>query len=166
MSYISRPSTRSAAPTAKGRNNSLIAAADDPGTPYAIGPAEGGHDAVHPQLGTLDDFRRLVSACADHGMEIAFDFAIQCSPAIHGSPSIQNGSSAGPTGASSPGSSTWACYSAATSASLSLSVAGRDSNQQERRAPCEPSRRSTSLRTASSGQCGADTTRTGAVGVR
>ncbi len=64
----------------KGRDNSLTAAADDPGSPYAIGSAEGGHDAVHPQLGTLDDFRRLVSACAAHGMEIALDFAIQCSP--------------------------------------------------------------------------------------
>jgi starch synthase (maltosyl-transferring) len=64
----------------EGRNNSLTAAADDPGSPYAIGSAEGGHHAVHPQLGTLDDFRRLVSACADHGMEIALDFAIQCSP--------------------------------------------------------------------------------------
>jgi len=64
----------------KGRDNSLTAAADDPGSPYAIGSAEGGHDAVHPQLGTLDDFRRLVSACPDHGMEIVLDFAIQCSP--------------------------------------------------------------------------------------
>ena len=64
----------------KGRNNSLTSGPDDPGSPYAIGSAEGGHDAVHPQLGTLDDFRRLVAACADHGMEIALDFAIQCSP--------------------------------------------------------------------------------------
>jgi starch synthase (maltosyl-transferring) len=64
----------------KGRNNSLVAEAGDPGSPYAIGTAEGGHDAVHPELGTLDDFRRLVQACADHGMEVALDFAIQCSP--------------------------------------------------------------------------------------
>jgi starch synthase (maltosyl-transferring) len=64
----------------KGRNNSLSAAPDDPGSPYAIGSEEGGHDAVHPDLGTLADFRRLVQACADHGMEIALDFAIQCSP--------------------------------------------------------------------------------------
>lgn len=64
----------------KGRNNSLTAAPDDPGSPYAIGSAEGGHDAVHPELGTLEDFRRLVHACADQGMEIALDFAIQCSP--------------------------------------------------------------------------------------
>jgi starch synthase (maltosyl-transferring) len=64
----------------KGRNNSLVAEAGDPGSPYAIGAAEGGHNAIHPELGTLDDFRRLVSACADHGIEIALDFAIQCSP--------------------------------------------------------------------------------------
>jgi starch synthase (maltosyl-transferring) len=64
----------------KGRNNSLTAAPGDPGSPYAIGSAEGGHDAVHPDLGTLDDFRRLVKACADHGLEVALDFAIQCSP--------------------------------------------------------------------------------------
>jgi starch synthase (maltosyl-transferring) len=64
----------------KGRNNALAAAPGDPGSPYAIGSAEGGHDAVHPELGTLDDFRRLVKACADHGLEVALDFAIQCSP--------------------------------------------------------------------------------------
>jgi starch synthase (maltosyl-transferring) len=64
----------------KGRNNALRAAAGDPGSPYAIGSSEGGHDAVHPELGTLADFRRLVKACTDHGMEVALDFAIQCSP--------------------------------------------------------------------------------------
>ncbi|MEZ5652581.1 MAG: alpha-1,4-glucan--maltose-1-phosphate maltosyltransferase [Burkholderiaceae bacterium] len=64
----------------KGRNNSLSAGADEPGSPYAIGAQEGGHDAIHPELGTLDDFRRLVAAAAEHGMEIALDFAIQCSP--------------------------------------------------------------------------------------
>jgi starch synthase (maltosyl-transferring) len=64
----------------KGRNNALRAEPDDPGSPYAIGAAEGGHDAVHPALGTLADFRRLVEACARHGLEIALDFAIQCSP--------------------------------------------------------------------------------------
>ncbi|SMF57482.1 alpha-1,4-glucan:maltose-1-phosphate maltosyltransferase [Tistlia consotensis] len=64
----------------KGRNNSLIAEADDPGSPYAIGAAEGGHDAIHPELGSLEDFRRLVAAARDHGLEIALDFAIQCSP--------------------------------------------------------------------------------------
>jgi starch synthase (maltosyl-transferring) len=64
----------------KGRNNSLHARPGDPGSPYAIGSAEGGHDAVHPELGSLDDFRRLVGACAGHGLEIALDFAVQCSP--------------------------------------------------------------------------------------
>jgi starch synthase (maltosyl-transferring) len=64
----------------KGRNNSLIAGSDDLGSPYAIGAAEGGHDAIHPQLGTLEDFSRLVRAAKDHGLEIALDFAIQCSP--------------------------------------------------------------------------------------
>jgi starch synthase (maltosyl-transferring) len=64
----------------KGRNNSLRADAGDPGSPYAIGSAEGGHDALHPELGNLDDFRRLVSACAGHGLEIALDFAVQCAP--------------------------------------------------------------------------------------
>ena len=63
----------------KGRNNAPVAGPDDPGSPYAIGAETGGHDAVHPQLGTLEDFRRLVRACADHGMEIALDFATQCS---------------------------------------------------------------------------------------
>ena len=64
----------------KGRNNTLTPAADDPGSPYAIGSEEGGHDAVHPELGTLEDFRRLVAAARGHGLEIALDFAIQCSP--------------------------------------------------------------------------------------
>jgi starch synthase (maltosyl-transferring) len=64
----------------KGRNNSLKATPSDPGSPYAIGAAEGGHDAVHPELGTLEDFRRLVAECRRHNMEIALDFAIQCSP--------------------------------------------------------------------------------------
>lgn len=64
----------------KGRNNTLTPAEGDPGSPYAIGSAEGGHDAVHPELGTLADFRHLVAAVADHGLEIALDFAIQCAP--------------------------------------------------------------------------------------
>jgi starch synthase (maltosyl-transferring) len=64
----------------KGRNNSLTAGPDDPGSPYAIGAAEGGHDAIHPELGTIEDFRALVAAAHDHGLEIALDFAIQCSP--------------------------------------------------------------------------------------
>ena len=64
----------------KGRNNTLTPRPNEPGSPYAIGSEEGGHQAIHPQLGTLDDFRRLVAAAAEHGLEIALDFAIQCSP--------------------------------------------------------------------------------------
>ena len=64
----------------KGPNNSLVAGPDDPGSPYAIGSDEGGHDALHPELGTFDDFARLVSAAKEHGLEIALDFAIQCAP--------------------------------------------------------------------------------------
>ncbi|MCP5372287.1 MAG: alpha-1,4-glucan--maltose-1-phosphate maltosyltransferase [Hyphomicrobiales bacterium] len=64
----------------KGPNNSLNAGPDAPGSPYAIGSEEGGHKAIHPDLGTLEDFRRLVKASHDHGMEVALDFAIQCSP--------------------------------------------------------------------------------------
>ncbi|MDT8904682.1 alpha-1,4-glucan--maltose-1-phosphate maltosyltransferase [Pseudomonas prosekii] len=63
----------------KGPNNSLTAGPDDPGSPYAIGSEDGGHEAIHPQLGTREDFRRLVEAAANHGLEIALDFAIQCS---------------------------------------------------------------------------------------
>ncbi|VVN89960.1 alpha-1,4-glucan--maltose-1-phosphate maltosyltransferase [Pseudomonas fluorescens] len=63
----------------KGPNNSLTAGPDDPGSPYAIGSEEGGHEAIHWELGTREDFRRLVAAAADHGLEIALDFAIQCS---------------------------------------------------------------------------------------
>jgi starch synthase (maltosyl-transferring) len=64
----------------KGRNNTLVAGPNDPGSPYAIGAAEGGHDAVHPELGTLDDFRRLCAHAAEQGIEVALDFAIQCAP--------------------------------------------------------------------------------------
>jgi starch synthase (maltosyl-transferring) len=64
----------------KGRNNSVTAAKGDPGSLYAIGAAEGGHDAVHPELGTLQDFRDFVAACSSLGMEVALDFAVQCSP--------------------------------------------------------------------------------------
>ncbi len=64
----------------KGRNNALTASSTDPGSPYAIGADEGGHDAIHPELGTLEDFRRLIDAAAKYGIEIALDFAIQCSP--------------------------------------------------------------------------------------
>jgi starch synthase (maltosyl-transferring) len=64
----------------KGRNNALTAGPGDPGSPYAIGAADGGHDAIHAELGTPEDFRRLVAAAAEQGLEIALDFAIQCSP--------------------------------------------------------------------------------------
>ena len=64
----------------KGRNNSLQAGPNDPGSPYAIGNESGGYDAVEPGLGTLDDFDRFQQAVRDHGMEIALDFAINCSP--------------------------------------------------------------------------------------
>jgi len=64
----------------KGKNNTLTPEPDDPGVPYAIGGEEGGHKAVHPDLGTLDDFRRLVDAAREHGLEIALDYAIQVSP--------------------------------------------------------------------------------------
>ncbi|WSM76004.1 alpha-1,4-glucan--maltose-1-phosphate maltosyltransferase [Streptomyces cellulosae] len=64
----------------KGPNNSLDAGPDDVGVPWAIGSPEGGHDAVHPQLGTLEDFTRFVARARDLGMEVALDFALQCSP--------------------------------------------------------------------------------------
>ena len=64
----------------KGKNNTLTPAPDDPGSPYAIGSPDGGHDAVHPELGTLEDFRRMLRVAREHGLEIALDFAIQCSP--------------------------------------------------------------------------------------
>lgn len=64
----------------KGRNNTLTPSPDDPGSPYAIGNEHGGHDAIHPELGTLEDFRALVRAAHEHELEIALDFAIQCSP--------------------------------------------------------------------------------------
>jgi starch synthase (maltosyl-transferring) len=64
----------------KGRNNALEAGPDDPGSPWAIGSGEGGHTAVDPRLGTLEDFDRLVAAGRRHGIEVALDFAIQCSP--------------------------------------------------------------------------------------
>ncbi|MBV8897345.1 MAG: DUF3416 domain-containing protein, partial [Acidobacteriaceae bacterium] len=64
----------------KGQNNALKAGPDDPGSPYAIGSAEGGHDAIHPALGTLDDFKSLLSEARKLDLEIALDFAIQASP--------------------------------------------------------------------------------------
>jgi starch synthase (maltosyl-transferring) len=64
----------------KGRNNALVAAAGDPGSPWAIGDAEGGHEAIDPDLGTVAEFERLCADARKHGMEIAIDFAVQCSP--------------------------------------------------------------------------------------
>ena len=64
----------------KGQDNALAAGPGDPGSPWAIGSAEGGHTAVHPDLGTLEGFRRLVKSAQGLGLEIALDFAIQCSP--------------------------------------------------------------------------------------
>ncbi|MEU0408949.1 alpha-1,4-glucan--maltose-1-phosphate maltosyltransferase [Streptomyces griseorubiginosus] len=64
----------------KGRNNTLSAGPDDVGVPWAIGSPEGGHDAVHPDLGTIEDFDWFVREAAAHGLEIALDFALQCSP--------------------------------------------------------------------------------------
>jgi starch synthase (maltosyl-transferring) len=64
----------------KGKNNVLKAAKSDPGSPWAIGGKEGGHTAIHPDLGTIEDFDRLVAAARGHGLELCLDFAIQCSP--------------------------------------------------------------------------------------
>jgi starch synthase (maltosyl-transferring) len=63
----------------KGRDNALIARAGDPGSPWAIGDDTGGHEAVHPDLGTLEDVRSLTRAAGEHGIDIALDFAIQFS---------------------------------------------------------------------------------------
>lgn len=64
----------------KGPNNTLSAGPEDPGSPWAIGSRLGGHDAVHPGLGTLDDFDDFVAAAASLGMEVALDLALQCAP--------------------------------------------------------------------------------------
>lgn len=64
----------------KGKNNSLTATDGDPGSPWAIGSTEGGHKAIHPQLGTLRDFRALVKAAGKQGIDIAMDIALQCAP--------------------------------------------------------------------------------------
>jgi starch synthase (maltosyl-transferring) len=64
----------------KGRNNSLSRAPTDPGSPYATGAPDGGHDAIHPELGTFEDFDAFVARARDLGMEVALDLALQCSP--------------------------------------------------------------------------------------
>jgi starch synthase (maltosyl-transferring) len=64
----------------KGSNNSLTATADDPGSPWAIGAATGGHTAIHPDLGTLADFDGFLAAARAAGLEVALDYALQCSP--------------------------------------------------------------------------------------
>jgi len=64
----------------KGRNNSTTSTAEDPGSPWAIGAAEGGHKAIHPELGTLEDFRAFVARARELGVQVALDIALQASP--------------------------------------------------------------------------------------
>ena len=64
----------------KGPNNTLAAGPNDPGSPWAIGAEEGGHQAVHPELGTLEDFRHFLAAAREQGLMVALDIAFQCSP--------------------------------------------------------------------------------------
>jgi len=64
----------------KGANNSVKASPGEPGSPWAIGSEEGGHKAINPELGTLDDFRHLIRAVEEHGLALALDIAFQCSP--------------------------------------------------------------------------------------
>ena len=79
-SSTSRRSTRSVAPGARAGTTRCRRSRGDPGSPWAIGAKEGGHDAIHPDLGTLADFDRLVATAKELGIEVALDFAIQCSP--------------------------------------------------------------------------------------
>lgn len=64
----------------KGKNNQTVAQASDVGSPWAIGAKEGGHKAIHPALGTINDFRRFVKKATSHGIDVALDIAFQCSP--------------------------------------------------------------------------------------
>ncbi|GAA0918569.1 alpha-1,4-glucan--maltose-1-phosphate maltosyltransferase [Virgisporangium aurantiacum] len=64
----------------KGRNNALVAGPTDVGSPWAIGSAEGGHDTIHPELGTEEDFQTFIKAAAEVGLEVAMDLALQCAP--------------------------------------------------------------------------------------
>ena len=81
----------------KGRNNTVTAAPEDVGSPWAIGSDEGGHDAVHPKLGTIDDFDDFVTAARDQGMEVALDLALQCAPDHPWAKEHRNGSPCCPT---------------------------------------------------------------------
>jgi starch synthase (maltosyl-transferring) len=64
----------------KGKNNSVTVQPDDVGSPWAIGSSQGGHKTVHPELGTLEDFKRFLAKAGEHGLEVALDIAFQCSP--------------------------------------------------------------------------------------
>jgi starch synthase (maltosyl-transferring) len=64
----------------KGKNNAEVATSEDVGSPWAIGSQEGGHKAIHPELGTIEDFRRLVASAKEYGLEVALDLAFQCAP--------------------------------------------------------------------------------------
>ncbi|MBF0432532.1 MAG: DUF3416 domain-containing protein, partial [Fibrobacteria bacterium] len=64
----------------KGKNNAIICEASDPGSPWAVGNKQGGHKDIHPELGTLQDFKHFVKQAGEYGMEIALDIAFQCSP--------------------------------------------------------------------------------------
>ncbi len=64
----------------KGKNNSAEPGPTDVGSPWAVGSAEGGHKSIHPELGTMEDFERFVSAAGKHGLEVALDIAFQCAP--------------------------------------------------------------------------------------
>ncbi len=75
----------------KGRNNSLTAEPGEPGSPWAIGSRHGGHDAIEPALGTIEEFDAFQQAVRNHGMEIALDFAINATPIIRTSPNIPHG---------------------------------------------------------------------------
>src|SRR5258708_31593752 len=64
----------------KGKNNNVACESGEPGSPWAIGSSEGGHKAIHSELGTLDDFKNLISRAKEFQIEIAFDIAFQCAP--------------------------------------------------------------------------------------
>jgi len=76
----------------KGPNNSLVAGPNDPGSPYAIGNSAGGHEAIAPELGTLDDFQHFLKVARGHGLELASTLPSRCRPITLGSKSTPNGS--------------------------------------------------------------------------